>query len=175
MEGCSISAQVAVLTTASCSLPLTAAPTPKENAGRLPKECLVIWAPLPPGLSVALCRGRRGSSRLVLGGPGLGREGGVWGPLSLGAVFRAKSNPWGIHKRRSARTKCPQSVHLPPPQAGQGLSCPVERAFLAKPGCLLGHQGPEGSRLSQACGQCWPWPGPPTPSCGGLSAKEEAL
>lgn len=31
---------------------------------------------------------------------------------------------------------------------------------------------PEGSWLSQDCGHCWPWPGPPTPSCGGLSASE---
>lgn len=92
-------------------------PHPRGKCWASTPEGHVIWAPLLPGLGIVLCRWGQGSSRFVLGG-----EGGVWSPLSLGAVFQAKSNPWGclkgIHERCSARTKCPQSVCLPRPQAG---------------------------------------------------------
>lgn len=93
VEGCSISAQVALLTTVPHR-----SPHPKGKCWASAPECLVIWAPLPPGLSVALCRGRRGSSRLVLGGPGLGREGGVWGP-HLWVLYSRPSLILGVSTR----------------------------------------------------------------------------
>lgn len=163
--------------TAAFSLPLPQLSTPRENADLLNALCVSGTFFLQV---LALSCVRSGKALLGLTLKGLdalwspARDAYLQGAPNLGLV-----PPWGFPKailwETSRHDQMPSEYLCQQPQSGQGLSCPVESAFLGKPERLLGHQDPEGSWLSQDCGQCWPQPGLHTPSCGGLSAREVAL
>lgn len=167
-----------LLTQPSAHSPLPRRPalTPKENTKLLPPRP-VTRAPLPLASLLSCVRRCRALPGLTLGA-------GPWSawwladPCLQGAPILRLVPPSGMSHGHPMGDTQPGpnalEVSLSPASRRTRPEWPAERAFLGKPGRLLRPQAPGGSRLSQDCGQCWPWPGPPTPSCGGLSAREAA-